>query len=180
MIDLPQHYKVHDQHYAHFVTSTVVHWIPVFCREDYFAVLVDSLKHCIDNRSLRIHAYVLMPNHFHLICSQAEGDLSGVMRDLKRFTSRQISTMLESDGRLTWLRAMRRSADGEANTRVWDEAFHPVQLHSEKFFRQRFDYLHANPVRAGYVSNPCDWRYSSAAAYRADGESLIPLSPAEW
>lgn len=180
VVILPQRYNIYDQNCAHFVTSTVVHWIPVFCREDYFAVLVDSLKHCIDHRGLRVYAYVLMPNHFHLICSQADGDLSGVMRDFKRFTSRQISGMLERDGRLVWLRAMQRAANGVALARVWDEAFHPVEIRSEKFFRQRLDYLHANPMRAGYVSNPSDWRYSSAAAYFEDGDSPVPLFPAEW
>jgi REP element-mobilizing transposase RayT len=86
---MPHRFKVYDPAYPHFVTSTVLHWIPVFCRDDYFRVLVDSFHYCISNRGLRVHAFVLMPNHFHAVCSQQTGDLVGVMRDLKRYCSRQ-------------------------------------------------------------------------------------------
>jgi len=66
---MPQHYKVYDQAYPHFITSTIIHWIPVFCRDEYFRVLADSLKFCVSNKGLLVHAYVIMPNHFHAILS---------------------------------------------------------------------------------------------------------------
>ena len=77
VVELPQHYRVHDQAYPYFITSTIIYWIPVFCRDDYFRIVADSLTHCATNRGLRIHAYVIMPNHFHAICSHENAGLSG-------------------------------------------------------------------------------------------------------
>lgn len=174
---MPLRFKVHDPLYPHFITSTVLHWIPVFCRDDYFAVLVNSLAHCVENRGLVIHGFVLMPNHFHMLCSQSKSDLVGVIRDMKRYTSHQITQMLERDGRNVWLHAMQRAANNEAQAKLWDTSFHPEQVYTEEFCQQKMDYMHNNPVRAGYVEQPQDWKYSSAGFYYEDKESIIPIDP---
>jgi putative transposase len=177
---MPQTYRIHDGAYAHFITSAVVHWIPVFSREDYFQVLVDSLKHCIAHKGLVVHCFVLMPNHFHLICSQQAGRLMDVIRDLKTFTSKEIARKLESDGRTIWLAAMRRAAGAQQGVKVWQDEYHPEQIHSEPFFAQKMSYIHDNPRRAGYVVDPADWKYSSAGVYYRNAEPLIPVTGIEW
>jgi REP element-mobilizing transposase RayT len=177
---MPAGFKVYEQDAIHFITSTVIHWIPVFNREDYFQVLADSFRHCIESRGLQVHSYVFMPNHFHAICSQPEGNLSHVIGDMKRYTSRQITKMLETDARAIWLRAVRNAADSDAQAKVWNDAFHPEQVYSEAFFQQKCDYIHSNPVRAGFVDDPSAWKYSSAGFYYRDIESIIPITPIEW
>ena len=127
-----------------------------------------------------IHAYVLMPNHFHLICSHTEGRFSDVMRDMKKHTSKELAAKLEEDGRQVWLNAMRKAARPSGGVRVWDEAFHPEQIHSRPFFDQKLDYIHNNPVRAGFVDEPSHWRYSSAGLYYHEAESPVPVVPVEW
>jgi putative transposase len=177
---LPQRFKVRESQYPHFITCAVVHWIPVFNRIDYLEVLADSFRHCIESRGLLVHAFIFMPNHFHAICSQAEGEISAVIRDLKRFTSRQLTQMMERDGRTIWLRAMQRAAGKEGEAKLWDDGFHPEQVYSEKFFTQKCNYMHDNPVRAGYIANPSEWVYSSAAFYNETGDAPIPVTPIEW
>ncbi|MHB9036096.1 MAG: REP-associated tyrosine transposase [Armatimonadota bacterium] len=171
---MPQHFRVYDQTLPHFITSTIVYWIPVFCREDYFAVLSDNFKFYIENRGLQLHAYVIMPNHFHAVCSQVDGQLSAVVRDLKKYTAREIARKLEEDGRNLWLSAMRKAAGG-SGVKVWDEAFHPEQIHSKPFLEQKLAYLHNNPARAGYVNDPCEWKHSSAGLYYRDSKPLLPI-----
>ena len=109
---MPTNIKVHDGAYPHFITSTVVHWLPVFCRDDYFRVVTDSLTHCVLHKGLRVHGYVLMPTHLHALVSQQDGRLSQVIGDMKRHTSKQIARKLAEDGRELWLRAMRRASGG--------------------------------------------------------------------
>ena len=60
----------------------------------------------------------------------------------------------------------------------WQQDNHPVVITSEKFARQKLDYIHLNPVRAGFVRNAADWQYSSAAAYI--GEDDNPLLNIEF
>ena len=62
-------YKFDDIEGVYFVTSTVVDWIDVFTRDIYRDILLDSIRFCQKNQNLQLHAWVLMPNHFHLICS---------------------------------------------------------------------------------------------------------------
>ena len=115
---MPQHFKVYDGTYPHFVTSTIVYWIPIFCRDDYFRVLADSLKYCVENKGLIVHGYVIMPNHFHAILSQVDGQLSDVIRDMKKHTAKIIADKLETDKRIIWLNAMRRASGHEGGTKV--------------------------------------------------------------
>lgn len=177
---MPQRYRVHDAAYPHFITSAVLHWIPVFSRDDYFQVLVDSLRHCISNKGLVVHCFVLMPNHFHLICSQMEGKLTDVIRDMKTFTSKELARKLEADGRMLWLAAMKRAGSGPNGVKLWQDEYHPEQILSEPFFTQKANYIHDNPCRAGYVVDPSDWKYSSASLYYRDTEPLIPVTGIEW
>lgn len=178
VIQVPQHFRVYDQTLPHFITCTIVYWIPVFCREDYFLILSDNLKFYCEKRGLQVHAYVIMPNHFHAVCSQINRQLSAVIRDLKKFTSREIACKLEQDGRSIWLTAMRRAA-GDGGVKAWDESFHPEQIHSKPFFDQKIAYLHNNPARAGYVSDPCEWKHSSAGLYYRNAKPLVPITPLE-
>ena len=57
---------------------------------------------------------------------------------------------------------------------VWQEGSHPEAIFTEKFSRQKMDYLHLNPVRAGLVETPDEWPYSSAQAYLLGEETYPP------
>lgn len=177
---MPQHFRVYDGNYPHFVTCTITHWIGVFCRDDYFRVLVDSLNYCCMHKGLMVHGYVLMPSHFHMAASQADGDISGVMRDIKRYTSMEIARKLQVDGRASWFAAMRNAGKASGSVQVWTEAFHPEEVRTRKFFEQKLTYMHENPLRAGYVVDPSEWRYSSAGFYYREAESPVSVTPLEW
>ena len=62
-------YKVGEDAIAHFVTFSVIGWIDVFSRESYKEIFINSLKHCQENKGLKLHAWVIMTNHVHLIIS---------------------------------------------------------------------------------------------------------------
>ena len=173
-------FKVYDGSYPHFVTSATVHWIPVFRRDDYFRVLVDSLNYCIVNRGLLVYGYALMPDHFHLISQQAEGNLSLVLGNFKGYTAHLLFPKIKEDGRDSWIRAMERAGGNDCAFKLWQDDFHPEQVHSRPFFEQKLRYMHDNPMRAGYVENPSEWKYSSAGFYYEDRESIIPISVIDW
>ena len=59
--------KILDQYGINCLTLTVVEWIDVFTRKDYRDIIIESLKYCIENEGLVVHAYVIMSNHVHLI-----------------------------------------------------------------------------------------------------------------
>ena len=84
-------HKITNQNHIHFITPTIVGWLDVFTRKVYKDIIIDSLKFCIKNKGLSVHAYVIMSNHLHLVVSAREGfQLSNILRDFKRHTSKAI------------------------------------------------------------------------------------------
>ncbi len=149
-------------------------WYPVFVSGPYFKIVLDSLNYLRGNRSLLVHAYVIMPTHLHAIVTATNDDLSEVMRDFKRFTARSIEKQAEEDGTrlLTWL-FKNSGRDARAKSKVWQDEFHPEVVYTRDFFAQKADYMHANPVRKGLGRDPGHYYYSSAVAFeRAEMEPL--------
>ncbi len=157
---------------SYFMTLTVVEWIDVFTRERYAKIIVDSLKYCIQNKGLNIYAYVVMSNHLHIIANcNDDFQLSEVIRDFKKFSSKQIVASIknETESRREWMLAI-FAKEARAHTKhhsykVWQDGNFAIELYSEKFTWIKLNYIHKNPVRAGYVRYPQHWKYSSATNY---------------
>jgi putative transposase len=176
-------YRFGDNEKPHFITYSVVNWIDVFSREAYTQILVDSLRYCILEKGLHLHAWVIMSNHVHLIASATEGiQMAGIMRDHKKFTSQMITSAIEQnpqESRKDWLLWMfKRAATRNTNNQTyqfWQQDNHPIELSTNEMLMQRLDYLHNNPVKAGYVWQPQDYKYSSAIDYYTEEKGLLPV-----
>lgn len=91
-------YKFVDNKAVYFTTAAVVGWSDTrlpdgqeFTREMYKTILLDSIRHCQLNQGLKIHAWVLMTNHLHTICSCNEGkDLGLIWCNIKSFTAMKL------------------------------------------------------------------------------------------
>ena len=166
-------YKIRNKNEIHFVSFAVVEWIDVFTRKEYRDIFVDSLRYCQEHKGLLLHAWCLMSNHAHLIISSKE-DLSANIRDLKKFTAKQIIHAIEqskTESRREWmLNIFRQQAALNARNsecQFWRQDNQPKELFSPAFTVQKLNYLHNNPVEAGIVDRPEDYVYSSARDYKA-------------
>jgi putative transposase len=177
-------YRITDQNYFHFVTFTVVNWIDLFTRSRYCDVFLDSVKFCQQRKELEVGAWVIMSSHIHMILRGSENNnLQDIIRDLKSFTSRKIKEEIEeskNESRRDWLLWMFKRA-GAANSQnydhqLWIQDNHPIQLASYEMLIQRLNYVHNNPVEAGYVTEPQNWKYSSACDYCGGTQGLLPLT----
>ena len=125
----------------YFVTSTVVDWIDVFTRPIYKHIILDSLKYCQINKGLNIYAWVLMPNHLHMIVSANDEDsVSDIMRDFKKFTSKKILEAIENnvqESRREWLLDRFRFA-GMNNNRITNYHFWQDGNHIEDIYTMEF------------------------------------------
>lgn len=171
-------YKFNDPEAVYFITATVVDWVDVFTRNIYRDLLLDSFRFCQQNQGLQIHAWVLMTNHFHLICSFINGANPGlVIKNIKSFTAiRLIDCIINNskESRKQWMLDIFEK-HGKVNKnnyrfQFWQHENHPVNLSNVDMFNQRFNYLHQNPVKAGFVNKPEDWLYSSAVDYYTKNE----------
>ena len=176
-------YKIRDQQAVHFITFATVQWIDVFTRSDYVNIVVDSIAYCQKEKGLLVHAYCIMPNHLHLIISAVNNNLSDIIRDFKKFTSAKILKAIEEnskESRRSWMLWIFKKA-GENNERnttyqFWQQDNHPIECSTEEILETRMNYLHENPVRAGFVWRAEDYRYSSAIDYYTTGKGLINIT----
>lgn len=153
----------------YFVTLTVTDWVDVFTRRIYNDFIIRNLKYCQKNKKLNIYAYVLMTNHLHMIANVEEGSLSDILRDFKTFTSKELIKLITnnpSESRRSWLlnafEFSGRKKPLNKNHQFWQNGNHPVLLYSNDVIQQKIDYIHDNPVRAGFVGSAHEYWYSSA------------------
>ena len=156
-------YRINDPQAAHFITSTIVHWLPVFATSGCCDVIVRSLSHCREQMALKIYAWVILDNHFHAILSGPE--LAQTIASLKKFTAREILAQLKTEGRdwlLNQLQYFRAAHKAGSDHQVWQEGVHPQSIPTDEIMLQKLEYLHNNPVKRGFVASAEHWRYSSA------------------
>jgi putative transposase len=159
-------YKIVELESPHFITCTIVGWLPVFTRARYLDIITASLTFCRQQKGLRLHAYVILDNHLHLVVSS--DNLSQVIQDFKRHTAKEILAGARQENKLWLLKQFeffKGVHKGVSQHQVWQEGFHPQAITIEDMLRQKLDYIHYNPVRLGLVDRPEDWRYSSARNY---------------
>jgi REP element-mobilizing transposase RayT len=159
-------YKIAELESPHFITCTTVEWLPVFTRPKYLDIITASLTFCRQHKGLRLHAYVILDNHLHLVVFA--DNLSQVIRDFKRHTAKEILAAATQENKQWLLKQFeffKGVHRGKSQHQVWQEGFHPQAIITEDMLRQKLDYIHYNPVRLGLVDRPEDWRYSSARNY---------------
>jgi REP element-mobilizing transposase RayT len=174
-------YQIKDQTATYYLTFQVVGWADVFSRQIYRDIIIQSFRYCREKKELEIFAYVIMTNHVHVIMRGKEDKLSDLVREFKKFSSKQILKEISynnKESRREWLEkifkyhAKFNKRAGEKQ--LWTHENHAVELSTNEMIDSRLNYIHENPVRAGWVKNPEDYLYSSARNY-ADMECLIEI-----
>ena len=175
-------YKPGEATIPHFVTFSVVGWVDVFTRDCYKEIMIESLRYCIGNKGLTLHAWIIMTNHVHLIMSSSTAKIEHLVRDMKKFTSKQILKAIEEnteESRREWMLNLfsyaGRSNNNNKDFQFWKQDYHPVELNSNEKLSQRLNYLHENPVRSGMVWEAWQYKYSSAIDYYKNERGLLPI-----
>ncbi len=106
-------------------------------------IIQDSLLH-FDGERYRLSAWVVMPNHVHMLLTPCECSLSEILKSMKSFTSRKANELLRRRGRF------------------WMEDYFDRYVRDRKHFKSAIAYIENNPVKAGLCKRPEDWPFSSA------------------
>lgn len=174
-------YKFRDQDSLYFITCTVVYWMDVFVRNEYKEIFLDGIKYCQNKKGLEVYGWCIMTSHIHLIIGSKGDKMEDIMQSLKTYTSRLIKEAVKCnnmESRKEWMLWMMERA-GKQNRhngkwQFWIEGNHPVELFDNNIMQQKLDYIHNNPVEAGFVEKAEDWKWSSAGDY-AGRKGLIDI-----
>ena len=170
--------RYNDSGHAHFVTYSCYRRRPFLTRDRSRLWTRDAIAAACEKHAYDLWAYVIMPEHVHLLVSprDADYDMSRFLASVKLPVSRRAAAFVERDAPQfkRWMR--HRSASGRESLRFWQHGggfdanlTSPIEVH------QTIDYIHANPVRRGLCERAEDWPWSSAAAFAGD-KSPIPIA----
>lgn len=117
---------------------------PIFANDQDYHFYLECLQESAERYGLDIHAYVLMTNHVHLLCTpQMESSLSKTLQSLGR---RYVQYFNYAYGRTGTL---------------WEGRYKATLIDSKGYLLTCMRYIELNPVRAGMVSHPVDYPWSS-------------------
>jgi putative transposase len=145
----PPHLYIDDTWYM--ITASTINHAP-FLKNDQVKVLVrDTFEALIQTFDISLLAWVILDNHYHLLLKMNIGrDVSRFISRLHGRTSRQMNLQNNAVGRQVW-------------HNYWDTC-----IRTEAGMWTRFNYIHHNPVKHGYVHNLEDWPFSSYRIYLAE------------
>ena len=164
---------------TYFCTFTVVDWLPLFIKPEFTRIIVESLVYCSENKDLKIHGYVIMPNHMHAIFSDKDNDnqrLHNTLIEFRSFTGHKLAGLVDNTCPTSWSNILRETAETDRVRRVWQSGWHAEAVVNQDFFEQKLFYIHNNPVRAGFVALPEHWVHSSARLWLLGEKSKVPIS----
>jgi len=114
-------------------------------------IMLEELKHASSQHALAVHAFVLMGNHFHLLCHTPKGNLDEVMMNFLRATAKKMHTK-------------------------WDAPYKYSMIDSQTHYYQVYRYIFQNPVRIGLCNRVEDYPYSTLNEVPIILHSFIPMS----
>jgi putative transposase len=146
--------RIEFEHACYHVTSRGNQQAPIFLADQDFELFLEILAQTVQRMNWRINSYVLMNNHYHLVVTTPEANLSRGMRDL--------------NGQYTQAFNRRRSRSGH----VFQGRYKAIIVDKDRYLAELARYLTLNPVRAHMVTAPDEWRWSSFHAMV--GEIVAP------
>ncbi len=169
-------FKSKEQNLVHYVTGVTYARVPIFRRDEICSLFIEALSETRLKDPFKLIGYVLMPDHFHLLANPVELNISKVGKLKGRSASKILKYFRAGDESeiLSRLKLVRPLASGQTHA-VWLQDFSSIDIWSQKFIRQKLNYIHLNPVRAGLCDHPAKWRWSSYHAYMPHEPGAVPI-----
>ncbi|MBI1886395.1 MAG: transposase [Chloroflexi bacterium] len=143
--------------HCYFATTATKERRAFFADPRLSQMIMDNLRFYRDHMGFRLHGYVVMPDHVHLLITPGSCSISDIMRNFKSFTGKQIREALRISGP------------------IWQSRFYDRVIRDEAQFVAALNYIHLNPVKDGLVSLPEDYEFSSCGTYARSEKSPFEI-----
>ncbi|MEW5925645.1 MAG: transposase [Candidatus Zixiibacteriota bacterium] len=135
--------------HLYFITNVTYKRMPFLT--EHIDLLFDALNSVKAKMSFYNIAYVVLPDHFHMIIDPLSNDISEIMKRIKLSFSKKYRYITKYHGRI-W------------QYRFWDHI-----IRNQQDFNRHIDYIHYNPVKHGMINNPSKYKYSSMHEFINNG-----------
>ena len=157
-------YSTTDIGKIYFWTATINSWQNLLSDNLKKDVIIDSLKKLSDKKLITVYAFVIMPNHIHLIFRQ--NGLNGretPKGSFLKFTAHSFLKLLKAEGKSNLYEVDATNKKHE----IWQRDSMGIEIFTRKFAKQKLDYIHVNPVKGKWLlaKDDISYYYSSAKYY---------------
>lgn len=144
--------KITSPNLVSHITQRAAGDTPLFLEDNDYLFMLSNLQDISQKRSLDIYAFCLMPNHVHLLLRPCETGLHEAMRDLFARYAMMFNRKYERKGHL------------------FGGPYRQAVCLDDSYLLAASLYIHLNPVRAGLVLDPREYRWSSVNVYQSSNE----------
>ena len=165
------------EYYPQFFTATILNWENLLQFDEYKLIILDSLKFLVKENRIKVYAYVIMPNHIHLIWQISDGfKKERVQQSFLKYTAQQIKFDLLQNRPEFLIKFQVNSSD--RHFQFWERNPLSIDLYSPNFFEQKLNYVHNNPIQDKWklAVYPEAYRWSSASFYEMGVDEFNFLS----
>ena len=162
--------------HAHEFTFSCFRRLPFLTKDRTCRWFVDAMESARQKHDLSLWAYVIMPEHIHVLCSpnQPEYEVRLIRTALKVPVQRKALKFLRCNAPAFLDRLQDVQPNGKVNYRFWQRGGgYDRNVIEPATLLQMIEYIHNNPVRRGLVQKPTDWIWSSARFYA--GATRVPI-----
>jgi putative transposase len=156
---------------TYFFTLVTANREPFLCDEAARRIIREKLQECLAQWPFTLTAIVLLPDHLHTLWTLPDGDIAYPTR--LGWLKKEFTKAWLLEGHPEQPISAGRQRDGLRG--VWHPRYWEHTLRDDDDFEKHLDYTHYNPVKHGYVSQPCDWPWSSFKKWVARG-----IYPENW
>ena len=159
---------------ARFLTFSCYQQLPLLgepALRDAFAAHLEAIHR---HNAFRLFAWVVMPDHVHLIAlpSLPDWPASRILQALKQPLARKLLAKWRADR----APVLSQLLDPSGRYRFWQRGGgYDRNIYSEMELREKIEYIHANPVRGGLVDDRLQWVWSSARWYAGDHTGPVTI-----
>jgi putative transposase len=162
-----------EQGEIYFWTATINQWQRLLWHESYKDVIIRSLDHLTTAGKIDVFAFVIMPNHLHLIWRIKEHNgRESPQASFLKYTAHEFRKMLMNEDKMKLL-PYRVDAENK-NHEFWQRDPLAIHLYNPNVAYQKLLYIHLNPMAKHWdmVKDPCDYKYSSARFYELNEKNF--------
>jgi putative transposase len=150
----------------YFWTATIHKWLPLLENDINKQIIVDTLKYLSDKDLITVYAFVIMPNHIHLVWQQnALNGKETPKGSLLKHSAHLFLKQLKENGTTNLYKV------NEANKKheIWQRDSLSIEIYSREVAKQKLDYIHYNPVSGKWLlaKDDLDYHFSSARFYES-------------
>lgn len=180
---MPVKRKIIEPDGVFFITITCHQWLPLIEMTNGYDIVYKWFDH-LKSKGHYINGYVIMPNHLHaLIAFRNTGQsINTIIGNGKRFMAYEIIKRLEQQNETELLHRLNLSVEAKDRERnkkheVWEDSFDWKECRTNKFMKQKLDYMHDNPCRGKWnlVTDVTKYEHSSAKFYLTGEQGIYHL-----